>query len=403
MKEKIKKLFKQFGFEIKKYSKDNDHSYKEKLVPLKHDGNNPQGAVLFSYMIEPFLLSDGDAMPNSHTHYWESFAIAKILVELGYNVDVVSYMRKTTIPQKPYDIFLGVRINFEKIVKSINADCLKIVHLDTAHWLKNNTENYKHALDFQERRGVTIRGAKLVDPNWAIEYADCATVLGNDYTIDTYRYAKKKLYRVPISTCHVYHYPEDKNFDSVKKNYLWFGSSDFIHKGLDLVLDAFSAMPDYHIYVCGPMEQEKKFEEAYFEELYHSPNIHTVGWIDVTSAKFIDLCNTCIGIVYPSCSEGGGGSVIQCMHAGLIPIASYESSVDLGSFGVKLKRCRVDDIKHAIKEVSGYTNERLGRMSRDSWNFARQNHKRETFSKNFKEVIVQITNDFSAKYPKIRI
>jgi len=114
------------------------------------------------------------------------------------------------------------------------------------------------------------------------------------------------LYRVPISSVCTYPFPDEKNFDSTKKNYLWLGSTDFIHKGLDLVVDAFSEMSDYHLYICGPIEREKMFAKAYQNELYELPNIHTIGWTDVTGNEFINLTKKCVGVIYPSCSEGGG-------------------------------------------------------------------------------------------------
>jgi len=399
MKKITNKFFNQFGYEIKKCSKQKKDNKNEKLVSLKYHGNNPKGNILFSYIIDPFLVSDESAISNSHTHHWESFAIARTFLEFGFNVDVVDYRRDTPVPIREYHVFMGVRTNFDRITKQLNTSCLKIVHLDTAHWIKNNAANYQRALSFQKKHRVAVNRAKLVEQNWAIENADCATILGNEFTIETYRYAKKKIYRVPISTCSVYPFPEHKNFNLAKNHYLWFGSTDFVHKGLDLVLDAFSEMEDYHLHICGPIEQEKKFETVYSEVLYNTPNIHPIGWIDITSAEFIDLCRKCVGMIYPSCSEGGGGSVIQCMHAGLIPIVSFESSVDIGSFGVELLNCTVDGIKCAVKQVSGYSHERLLGMSHESWKFVRENHTRDAFKNSFRNILSQILSDFSARLP----
>lgn len=377
------------GYEIKKRSRK---SLQESHVFLKYKGDNYRGSVLLSYMIEPYLPAYSEAISNSHTHFWESTAMAQTFIELGYDVDVISYHRQEPIPKKDYDIFMGVRVNFENVVKQLNSNCLKIVHLDTAHWIKNNAANYQRALDFQKRRGVSIKNAKLVEPNWALECADCATVLGNEFTIGTYRYAEKKIYRVPISTCCVYPYPKDKDYDSAKRNFMWLGSTDFVHKGLDLVLEAFNEMTDYHLYVCGPLDQEKGFQDAYAKELHNTPNIHAIGWTDVSSPEFMDLCKRCLGIVYPSCSEGGGGSVVQCLQAGLIPIVSVESSVDTGDFGVNLPYSTVDTIKGAVTGISNLPVERLAEMSEKAWKFARDNHTRDTFSKNLMSVVKTLIN-----------
>jgi glycosyltransferase involved in cell wall biosynthesis len=232
----------------------------------------------------------------------------------------------------------------------------------------------------------------------AIEHADCATVLGNQSTIRTYEYALKPIFRVPLSTCAVYPWPGEKDFDSCRKNFLWFGSNGFVHKGLDLVLDVFAEMPDYHLYVCGPIQQEKDFENAYYKELYQSQNIHTVGWVDIESPAFIEVANQCTGIIYPSCAEGQAGSVVTCMHTGLIPIISYESGVDVSSnFGLILEDCSIETIKRSIESISSLPGEQIRQMSRRAWEFARANHTREKFAEEYKKIILNIISKHSKK------
>src|SRR5207247_2455643 len=100
---------------------------------------------------------------------------------------------------------------------------------------------------------------------------------GNDFTMGTFKYAKKRLYPVPIIPIPIpYPWAEGKDFNECRRHYLWFGSGGFVRKGLDLVLDAFVEMPEYHLTVCGPIQQERQFEAAYHKELYETPNIHTV-------------------------------------------------------------------------------------------------------------------------------
>ena len=69
-----------------------------------------------------------------------------------------------------------------------------------------------------------------------------------------------------------------------------------MHKGLDLVLEAFAGMPDHHLYVCGPLQQEKDFVKAFYTELYETPNIHAVGWVDLEGPEFLEIVNKCVGL-----------------------------------------------------------------------------------------------------------
>jgi glycosyltransferase involved in cell wall biosynthesis len=213
---------------------------------------------------------------------------------------------------------------------------------------------------------------------------------GNNLSFSTYSYANKPIFRIPTSVHSVYAWPGGKNFDSCRNHFLWFGGPGLVHKGLDLVLDAFRDLPDYHLTVCGPIDEEKDFESVYYKELFETPNIHSVGWVDVLSPEFIEIANNCIGIIFPSCSECGGAGVIVCMHAGLIPIVSYESSIETYDFGVTLKNCSIDTIEDAIQMVSSLPKEELELRARKAWEYARANHTRERFAEEYRKIIEKI-------------
>ncbi len=231
---------------------------------------------------------------------------------------------------------------------------------------------------------------RIVESNLAIEHADYATILGNQFTINTYLYANKPIFKIPISTTVTYPDLINKNYESRRKNFLWLGSIGFVHKGLDLVLEAFLDMPDYHLYICGPISEDKEFETCYEKELYNTPNIHTIGWTDVSSPEFKEILNKCIALIYPSCSEGQAGSVITCMHGGLIPLISYESGVDVHDFGVILSDCSIHTIRKTIKDISSLDADKLKQMSYRAWEFARENHTRERFSEEYRKAILTI-------------
>ncbi|MBE9211796.1 glycosyltransferase [Plectonema cf. radiosum LEGE 06105] len=349
------------------------------------------GNVLISYVVNPFTLKPGEPVPTSHTQHWECLQMAKTFLDFGYNVDVIWFYNDVFLPSKDYTFFIETRWNLQRCVPFLNKDCLKIFHSDTAHILFHNAAEANRLLRLQQRRGITLSPKRFEQPNQAIEYADCATVLGNEFTLNTFKYANKPLYRIPISAPRLYPFPEDKDFAACRKNFLWFGSGGLVHKGLDLLLDAFSQMPDYNLTICGPIEREDDFKTAFYQELYQTPNIHTIGWVDVNSQKFIDIVNSCLGIVYPTCSEGGGGCVINCMHTGLIPIVSYESSVDVSDdYGVILKENTVEEIKQSIQNISSLNPSQLEQMARKSWEFVRKNHTRDRFAQVYRETIEKI-------------
>ncbi|KAF0191352.1 MAG: glycosyltransferase [Gammaproteobacteria bacterium] len=393
MKNTIKKIAKRvtsaFGVEIVRCRHiDSIHERVISLAPATES----KGNVLLAFVIEPFLRGQDEPVSNAHSHDWESFQMAQTLLELGYRVDVISYLNRRFVPDKHYSIFVAARTNFERLATGLNKDCIKIVHLDTAHWIYNNRAAYARLLDVQTRRRVTLNSVRIIEQNWALEHADYATVLGNDFTIGTYRYADIEMSRVPVSVPVIYDWPENKDFESCRKNFLWFGSAGFVHKGLDLVLEAFSDMPELHLTVCGPIDEDEKFKAAYFKELYETPNIHTHGWVDVASREFERIARGCVALVYPSCAEGGGSSALTCMHAGLIPIVSRESSVDIGDFGVILEEFTIDAVKRQVKRLSLLPADQCENSARRARDFARRHHTRDIFAAAYKKTIQEILN-----------
>ncbi len=338
---------------------------------------------MLSFIIEPFLRKSGEPISHNHTHDWESFQMAQTFLDKGYAVDVIDFRNYRFKPRKRYDFFISARTNLEHIARRLNDDCIKVAHLDTAHWLFNNHAAYTRLLDLQQRRGVSLTNAKMVQPNRAIEVADLATILGNRFTIETYAYAHKAIHRIPISTPVTYPWDDDKDFDRCRNNYIWFGSSGFVHKGLDRVLEAFVSMPEYHLTVCGPLDSERTFVDTYRKELFETPNIKTIGWIDINGPEFRKLARNTIGLVYPSCAEGGGGSAITCMHAAIIPLITYETSVDIGDAGILLSDSTISTIQEVVQTLSSQPTDQLRQQARRAWELARQHHTREIYAERF--------------------
>jgi hypothetical protein len=365
------------------------NSLDKRFVSLKPNRAS-RGNVLLCYENKGFFLKSGERIPNDHTNRWEAVQIAQTFLDRGYRVDVISENNDWFVPAKHYSFFVGNRINFDRIADSINHDCVKILHIDTAHWLVNNSGEHQRLLKLQRRKGVTLPTRRSLKPNLAIEHADYATILGNEFTISTYAYANKPLYRLPISSATLYPWPEDKDFEACRNHYLWLGGYGLVHKGLDLVLEAFTQMPDHHLTVCGPIHEETDFANAYDKELYRTPNIHTVGWIDLESPKFLEIRRRCIALIYPSCSEGQCGGVVTCLQAGLIPIISYESGVDVDGFGIILKSCSTETIKNSVQVISSLTANELQSRARKAWEYSRANHTRERFAEEYRKSIAAI-------------
>jgi glycosyltransferase involved in cell wall biosynthesis len=357
-------------------------------------GTAAHGTALLCYQIEPFLVEPGQPQPQSHSNYWASLEMARTFLDLGYNVDVVSARNKSFVPKKDYSVVVDLRRILQRIAPLLDERCVRIMHLDTAHIVFSNAAGSRRLLALQRRRGVTLTASRFEPPNLGIEHAHCATIHGNEFPMLTFGYARKPIFRLPIVPTVELPWPVGKDFDACRNRFLFLSSQALVHKGLDLVLEAFADMPECHLTVCGPVDSEPDFVEAYRRELYETPNIETIGWVDVAGPRFREITERCIGLILPSCSEGGSVSTVDCMHAGLIPIVTYETAVDVGDFGSVLKGDSVDHVKDAISRIASLPSSELEGRSREAWSHARSVHSRERFSAAYRNTIERIMTLF---------
>lgn len=356
-----------------------------------------RGQVLLAHEIEALLLGPGKAVPLHHNNLGEARVMLDTLLGLGFAVDVVSRLRTRFKPRKRYDLLIAPRANLAALAATLNADCIKVVHLDTSHWLFNNAAIFAREKALLARRGIALESHKFVSSNRAIETADYATLLGNDFDYGTYAFAGKPVFQIPNPSAMTYPWFEDKDFAAARGRFLWIGSEGLVHKGLDLVLEAFARMPDLHLTVCGPIKRDPAFEAAFRRELYELPNIETLGWVDIASPAFAQVLQRTSALVYPSCAEACCGTVINSMQAGLIPIASVELGVDIDpDFGMLLGEGTVEAVEQAVRSLAARSPADLAAMSRRSWDIARTTYTHERYRAVFGAAIERIVTEHPA-------
>jgi len=343
-----------------------------------------RGRVLLSHETVGFFRSDDDPL-SAHPNYWGAKQIVQTFLDKGYIVDVIRHDNRTFVPRKQYAFAVDVDVNLGRFGPLLNKECIKIFHAAAAHWLFQNTAEYKRCLALQKRRNVTVYPRRTTSPSLSAEHADIIAYYGNEFTRGTYEYADKKSFFIPAPLTHTYPSPKDKDFDTVRKNFIWFGGAGAVHKGLDLTLEAFAALPDYHLTICGKVG-DQDFLDAYKQELA-LPNISLRGWIDAGGAEFEKIRNESIGLIFPSCSEGAGQSGLVATHAGLIPIVSFETGISVHDFGVLLKENTIDAIRKEVVNVSQLPTEELRRRALAGWEYMRTHHSHEAFAKAFSNLI----------------
>lgn len=354
-----------------------------------------RGRVLLSYVADPFLRHGlGRRRPpaTNHTHHLESLRMAQTFLGLGFAVDVISYRNRAYTPARgAYDVLVDARYSMERLAEAIGPGCVRIQHMDTAHIAYQNAAEAGRLLDIQRRRGVTLQPRRYEPPTRATEIADAGVYVGNAFTASTYRFAATPLHRARLGGLVPPWPPPERDYRTARRRFLWMSSHGFVLKGLDLVLEAFAELPDHELIVCGPVAGEPDFAAAFHRELRETPNITTLGWVDIASESFRQLVASCAGVVYASGSEGGGGAVINAMHTGLIPVVTDESSVDVDpSYGVLLPDASVRSIRKSVVDLADRPCGELAEMGAAAREFVQTHHTPDRFAREYREAITTL-------------
>lgn len=355
-----------------------------------------RGTVLLSYTTLPFIDTRPEIF-DGHTNRWECRTMAEIFLERGYAVDIIDFDNESFIPKKPYTFFIDVETNLERIAPYLNSDCIKIFHITTSHWKFNNKAEKERLESLAKRKGIRLPPERMLKPNQSAEKADILLLLGNAFTEATYKHLKKPIFHIPISTTFTYPFQENKNFEIARYSFIWIGGAGPVHKGVDLLLEAFAEMPEYHLHLCGKVS-DPGFEKIYFRELHQLPNITTHDVLNLGGSEFRKIVETSVATISPSCAEGQSGSVIVGMHAGLIPIVSKESGVDTFDFGITLQETSIESIKKAVCTVASSSPYSLHTRASTAWRHVQSKHTRENFAETFSHFIDKLEFQITTKY-----
>lgn len=299
---------------------------------------------LLAYLRGPFLPQIRSRF--AHQSHEQVRELAKILGELGYNVDVMNYSAKPKLG-KFYDLVIDIHPDSSKPYwKHLKKEAKKIIYFTGSYPDFQNQAEQKRLQDLQKRRGVKLRARRQVPsiPKSIWERFDAILLMGNEQTKKTFPKLKTPIYL--ITNAGDENYPKLPKTQKSAKSFLFLASGGQVHKGLDLLLEIFARHPELELYVCSPFAKEEDFTKEYYKELYETPNIHPIGFLDPYSQRFQEIAKKCAYLLSPSCSEGMSGSVLVAMSAGIIPIASKACGVD------KIKVFEESQITKDLKTLS---------------------------------------------------
>lgn len=308
--------------------------------------------------------------------------LPQVLNELGYMVDYIDWQDVNFTPLKHYDLFMGHGgYNFARYAPYADR---KIYFATGFYWKAFNELEAQRFNNLYERRGVRLQPDRRIttDEESALQMADAIITLGNEVTRASYA-DFAPVYPIGGMTGQIGQEIGQKDFKAGAKHFLFYSGDGSIHKGLDLLIEAFTDT-DLHLHICQRLPLP--FLGAYPE--LDDANIHVHGHIHIHGREFKELVNLCDWVITATCCEGCPSSVLECMAHGLIPVATANASLKMD--GAAYITDNIDDINYLCKDLSELDITSIRAMALIARNTARIDYSPENFSLRLKEAVAAI-------------
>jgi glycosyltransferase involved in cell wall biosynthesis len=356
------------------------------LVSLRSGVPGSARQALLSYITYPFVLPVDHHDQLRFSNIGLAKCIAQTLLDMGFDVDVIDYDDVLFSSDKTYDLaVVHGGINFESLHRNVLGNAKLLYYSTGCHWAFHNKAEVRRFASLRARRGIDLPLDRYIrySEQRVNSLADGIVCLGNQAVRETFSDFPAVTSLNSAAYKDGFFNALSKDHAAGRRRFLFFGSAGSVHKGLDLVLEAFAGM-NAELYVCGAIEPE--FRVAFARELA-LPNVHDMGWVQHRSTQFYDLMRTCNCTILPSASEGQPGGIVECMHRGVIPVVSRETNVDTGDYGITLTECSVESIREAVTDVMVRPTSWHEAASRRTYHAAVTGFTPEVFQARFREAV----------------
>ena len=344
--------------------------------------------ALVSYLIDWALEPKKKNLFQYHSNRWENKELVHSLMKLGYNVDVIFYKNHFFKPKKDYRVIidLGTHFNFW----NLPSTCFKIQYLTGSDAHYQNQKEQQRCESLNHRRKAHCRPKRFLEDaqklRVSLEKADAAILLGNKHTLSTYPpELHSKIHLLDLTGSDLTYTAKQKDFipPPSDRGILWIGGAGVILKGLDLLLEVFSKHPEWHLHIAGKIQSERDFVEVYQKELFETKNIHCYGLVQPNSDLFKQILSKCVAFVNASGSEATSTAAITALNAGLYPIISRDTGIDLPKGkGIYLETCSIPEIEETLKSFFEKDMTQVENDIRFLQSYFTKRYSRDNFSKN---------------------
>lgn len=359
----------------------------------KLPANSPRALIIYTthYLHKILFQQEVDpAWINSHSGFWESVEMLRVVNEAGYIVDYFdTWNENLVIDWGRYDLVIDERDNLRHCT---SARPVKVFYCTGVYWLLQNAGELRRNLAFLERTGLKTLAKRQLRPTMSDSHADLQTHFGADTQL---RHFSPRHGFVPldISCVTIPAAPVARDIATAKNHFVWFGGAGLLHKGADLAIEAFKEMPDAVLHLLGGIQEDEALTQWLNKAEAQYPNIRFEGWMNTESPRFQELMATSMAVLLPSASEGGPTSVPQAMHFGLIPIVTATANLRC-PLGYVIDAEDPDEVIAGIREkvraVQTRSTDDLARESAKCQEFAQQHFTRAAYSRSIEGLLARV-------------
>jgi glycosyltransferase involved in cell wall biosynthesis len=356
-----------------------------------HFGTGFPRRVLLSGVNRPFVKG----AHLRHNNITESLEMAAVCHELGYRVDVINHDNPMAIDYDRYHAVFGWGPPLENVFRREAARLPRtILYMNGTVSHVSNAASLERLEALYRRRGVWLPGsARLGGEGLSIAaVVDGVVVLGNSVIAQPVRaLTGHPVFQLPLffhAMPAALDVPDQRDLGRARSHFMWFSGSGLVHKGLDLVLEAFAGRPHLHLHVHGDLSRETGFLQAYHHELRELPNVHVEGFLPLDSPRFRSALLETAFIICPSCAEACCSSVLNvCGNGGHVPVLTRECGIDTQEFGIGIAAGTVASVAAALDEAAALDDAAVARRIRDSAAFFRREHSLEGYHQRLKAAV----------------
>lgn len=330
-----------------------------------------------------------------HANLVHQVTMINVLSKLDYCIDVYScgpekICVNESMYANKYDVIFGFGIQYIQLCQT-NPLALKILFItENAPWVVRTKYAERLSYFYKRHADVIINDSPRTDfyTDEMYEISDCGIAITGSYNLMRIQNRLPKVYRLDVNGLfnNSFDVSMSKDHSITKSHFVWFGSRGFIHKGLDILIDAFASLPQLYLDVYGISREE-------FLGMPIPKNVSLCGMVNVMEDSFIsNVINKNTFVVSLSCSEGMQTGITTCMMHGLIPIVTKECGLDDHDDVLYFDNYDVESVKATLLSAAQNPTEQLREKEIRIHTKSIMDFSAERFAVNFENFLLNYIN-----------